>query len=188
MIRDVNRSYKVACCILSSVERLFVEHDVPWFSRAGITAKGGDWECATCSGIFVWLDSSDAVFNPDGVCVESRTRTYTIETGRCVNESLESPCDPEWYGGCTSVDAGCVDFEITPRIEEPCGDKKVRPHDEAAFLWRDRDVIESSIANAVGCCVTECVGLRCDSVNLVGVTQATEGGCHFVTYSLEVTY
>lgn len=182
-VTDPLRHYRIATCILKAAHDLFEGHEIPWFNRAGVTAKGGDWECADCSGLFVWLDASEPLFNLDGTCMPQRRYRYIVETGRCVNEKL-SGCDGDHYG--PAIPETCPE-DLDAVLQSGCG-PDVKPHEEAAFLWRDRTVLETMLAPSVSCCVHECLMLRCKSVDLERVSQETSGACHFVRYELAFTF
>lgn len=183
-VADPLRNYRIATLILKAAHDLFNEHEVPWFNRAGVTAKGGDWECEDCSGIFVWYDRSERADLFDSSCVGQRRYTFQIETGRCVNENLPSDCGQAWYG--PELGDGCPE-DITPELSAKCGNDRP-PHIEAAFLWRDRTVLESMLAKTVDHYICKCLEIRNGTVTLETVTQETGGACHNVLYQIDVVY
>jgi hypothetical protein len=168
----------VACCILTAAQALCTEFG--WTPAvAGVSPKGGDWECA---GLYVVpSDSRPADITPNTGGPSLHTWRFTVEAAVCVNESLS----------CQNV-GSCCDL---PAHTDPCTTPFPSRSAEARFLLGLRYTLVRGLAadvrNILGCgigCDGLPLGIRCTGVNVAETTVLTEGGFHFISIVIEATW
>lgn len=209
-LRDPDQLQKAACCLLAAAAQILEGHGLTVPEKQVPSHKGLDDHCENCESMWASIGPSspaEATFGEE--CAGMRAWTFQLDLLRqvCTEKAgLGDDCNGG-YGGCQ----GCGDNDPTDpdgpaddpddRPERCCDPIPVEPEprpctddppptvaEESARFWRERFAIEKQIEKAFECCLEECHRIRCRGVQMGVVTEATEGGCHYLTVELTAVF
>lgn len=180
----------LACCINQQARRLLDEDphlEAP--TRGGITHSGEDF---CCDSMWVKLQPLTVDLSATGdaaSCAVSVLERFDVVLAvpACTEKEFFRDCSQDHYGVCGEDPAtGC--FDPVYKVGTDC-DSADPPTvaEEAAYVWRARSLLRRELAKAVQCCADgDCVSVRCHSVRVSSVTTETEGGCSYITVTIDV--
>jgi uncharacterized protein YuzB (UPF0349 family) len=184
--------YLIACCIERELLDLIEEDPILEVPKYGGITHAGEGFC--CDSLWIMLQplaiAGDFVPGQDK-CASSVTERFDIVWGipACSEGAFFTDCDQSLERCYDDETEGCPEPDHAIG-DGQCGEGE-RPSvlQETAYIWRARSLLRRELACRVQCCASGdggCVSVRCQSIRATAINEVTEGGCSYLTLTLEV--